>query len=169
MSHVYNSLSTCINTLRESVDILGDSVKLLDETTRDVPRLKKVLDTQKVFGLVPEIDLINAKKCFRDEIKPQIDSTMAKIEKEMNKLNRKKTNLRSKYDLQAVRLTSSKKRDSFMGLPIKKINKDKLDELKLARLRLLRNKKERLKYSLSRLDLQEQRARLSLIPSLPHQ
>lgn len=163
-----SSINNCLISLRESVGLLGECVKILGDTTEDAPRLKKVLMTRKVFGLVPEMDLINAKKNFKNGIEPQIEEAIVRIEKEMARLKRRKINLHNKYDLQAVRLASSTKRDLVAGVSLNKINKSSIDELKLARLNLLRNKKERLKYSLSKLDLQDQKARLSIIPSLPH-
>lgn len=174
MSHTYNSLSNCINSLSASVALLDDSLRAIDNATNDIPRLKKVLSTNKVFGLVPELDLESAKRNIQNEVQPQVDALVLKIEKELNKLKRKKTNLASKVDLQQVRLENAAKssRDSFSGIKgisASQISKGEIDELKLARLKLLQNKKERLKYSLSRLNLQDKKARLSTIPSLPSQ
>lgn len=172
MSHTYNSLSNCISSLSASVALLNDSLKTIDNATKDIPRLKKVLSTNKVFGLVPELDLESAKRNIQNEVQPQINALVLKIEKELSKLKRKKTNLASKVDLQQVRLENAAKsnRDSLSGIKgitANRISKGDIDELKLARLKLLQNKKERLKYSLSRLNLQDKRARLSTIPSLP--
>lgn len=146
----------------------------MDNATKEIPRLKKVLATNKVFGLVPELDLESAKRNIQNEVQPQVDALVLKIEKELNKLKRKKTNLASKVDLQQVRLENAAKsnRDSLSGIKgilASRIAKGDIDEQKLARLKLLQNKKERLKYSLSRLNLQDKKARLSMIPSLPPQ
>lgn len=90
MSHTYNSLSNCISSLSASVALLNDSLKTIDNATKDIPRLKKVLSTNKVFGLVPELDLESAKRNIQNEIQPQINALVIKIEKELSKLKRKK-------------------------------------------------------------------------------
>lgn len=172
MAQTYNSLSNCISSFNASILLLKDSVDTLNDATKDVHRLKGVLATRKVFGLVPEMDLENAKRSVQNEIKPQMKAITAKIENEVSRLRRKKTNLVSKVDLQQVRLENAAKRSKespteLKGLSASRISKGDIDELKLARLMLLQHKKDRLKYSLSRLNLQDKKARLSMIPILP--
>lgn len=159
-------LYTSSKILESSLDLLDSSLRSLDSATRNVPRLKKILHTQKVFGLVPELDLESAKRNFETETHPQISYLVDKIEKEVARLKRKKIGLESKLELQHVRLQSAENnaRDSLRGRGPKNV-----DPQKIARLKLLQNKKERLKYSLSRMNLQNTRARLSVIPSLPPQ
>lgn len=160
-------LYTSSKILESSLALLDSSIKSLDKATVHVPRLKKILHTQKVFGLVPEVDLESAKRNFETETHPQISYLVDKIEKEVTRLKRKKAGLVSKLELQSVRLQSAENnpRDSFTRARVSK----SVDLHKLARLKLLQNKKERLKYSLSRMNLQNTRARLSVIPSLPPQ
>lgn len=161
-------LYTSSKILESSLGVLDSSLKSLDSATRHVPRLKKILHTQKVFGLVPEVDLESAKRNFETETHPQISYLVDKIEKEVTRLRRKKVGLDSKLELQQVRLQSAEnnQRESLTrGRGMAK----NADVHKLARLKLLQNKKERLKYSLSRMNLQNTRARLSVIPSLPPQ
>ncbi|KAK6200238.1 DASH complex subunit Spc19 [Scheffersomyces amazonensis] len=169
MAAPYNSLGNCLSSLRESVRLLDDSYKVLYDSTKDVSRTKKVLLTKRVFGLIPESDLKNAKVNFKGQIEPQLSSLLSTIDRELVKLNKRKVNLQNKYDLQAVRLsgsTSSSNTNTSTNIPLDKISK--VDSTKLSRLKFLRNKKERLKYSLSRLNLQDKKSRLSVTPSLPH-
>lgn len=156
--------------LQSSVTLLDSSIKALDRATRDIPRLTKVLTTQKVFGLVPELDLESAKRNLQSETHPQISYLVDRIEKEVARLRRKKASLESKLELQQVRLQTAEKnsRDSRPSSRNSGVGKA-VDPQKMARLKLLQNKKERLKYSLSRMNLQNTRARLSMIPSLPPQ
>ncbi|KAK6456270.1 DASH complex subunit Spc19 [Scheffersomyces xylosifermentans] len=163
----YNSLANCIASLRESVNLLDDSLNILNQTTQDIPRIKNVLLTKRVFGLIPESDLNNAKQNFQIEVEPQVNSLMSRIDKSLQVLHRKHTKLQNRYELQSVRLSSSK-RDSLGDVPLSRISKAKnVDEKKLARLQILRIKKERLKYTLTTLNLQERTARLN-VPSLRH-
>lgn len=163
-------LFSCVNSLNASVDLLNNSLRSLEDTTKNVPRLKRVLRTHKVFGLVPELDLEHANKTIHEELQPQINDLNTKVVTEINRLRRKKVNLTNKIELQRVRLQSIGSKNDYngvKGISGKRIAKGDLDELKLARLKLLQNKKERLRYSLSRMKLQDKRARLSMIPSLP--
>ncbi|KAK6463153.1 DASH complex subunit Spc19 [Scheffersomyces coipomensis] len=166
MASQYNTLSNCISSLRESVQLLDDSYKLLYDSTKDVVRIKKVLQTKRVFGLIPESDLNSAKTNFKVQVEPQVNQLLTTIDKELIKLNKKKINLQNKFDLQAVRLSGSSAAataaTSGTNLSLNKIGK--IDSSKLNRLKFLRNKKERLKYSLSRLNLQDKKSRLSMTP-----
>lgn len=154
-------LEYCIDSLAGSVGLLGQSLDSLDDATADVARLRTVLASEKVFGVVPELDLENAKKQLRQQTHPQIEMMIGKVEKEVTKLRRKKTNLAGKVDLQLVRLEGVKASDNGV-VGGYRIAKDTVTELKLARFKFLQNKKERLKYSLSRLNLQDKKARLSM-------
>lgn len=136
------------------VDLLGSSLETLEQATRDIPRLKQVLDTQKVFGLVPERDLQNAQARLKNETHPQITFLLEKLQKEVSRLQRKKMSLESDFNLRKVRL------DSMLA---KESGEDLEREAKYERLRMLRTKKDRLKYSLSRQRLHNYR----LIPLLP--
>lgn len=150
-------LEECIDLLLESVGLLTGSLSRLDEATRDVPRLRTVLNTEKVFGLIPETDLEDAKSQLREETHPQIQSIINKVQRELVRLRRRKTNLAGKVDLQQVRLEGAQRND----VPLERFKKATFTEQKLTRLRLLQNKKERLRYSLLRMNLQAKRARLS--------
>ena len=151
----YNSLSNCVSSLSASVALLNESCNTLDEAVADISRLKKVLSITKVFGLVPELDLENAKKNVRHEVGPKMERSLFQIRNELGKLERKRMNLISKADLQRVRL------ETFGANPRDLMVTKSVDESKLTRLRVLQNKKDRLKYSLSRMNLQ---LRLSTIP-----
>lgn len=160
-------LYTSSRILESSIDLLNSSISSLEYATRDVPRIKAVLNTQKVFGLVPELDLESAKRQVQTETHNEIKNMMDKLEKELERMKRKKAGLENKFKLQQVRLETAEKngRESFTTTLQGGVHKN-AEELKIARLRLLQNKKERLKYSLSRLNLQDTKARMSIIPSL---
>lgn len=147
-------LYTCARIFEDSVDLLGSSLASLERATRDTPRLKQVLDTQKVFGLVPERDIQNAQARLKSETHPQITYLLEKLEKEVARLRRKKASLESDFNLRKVRLESVLRKDSVESLE---------QEAKYERLRMFRTKRDRLKYSLSRQRLQKYRQ----IPLLP--
>lgn len=144
-------LYTTSRIFEDLVDLLGSSLESLELATKDIPRLKQVLDTQKVFGLVPELDLRNAQARLKNETHPQITYLIEKLQKEVARLQRKKMSLESDFNLRKVRLEMVGK------------GADSEKEAKYEKLRMLRTKRDRLKYSLSRQRLQNYR----LIPLLP--
>lgn len=144
-------LYTSARIFEDSVDLLGSSLESLEQATKDIPRLKQVLDTQKVFGLVPESDLQNAQARLKNETHPQITYLLEKLQKEVARLQRKKMSLESDFNLRKVRLDAVGK-----GVDTEK-------GAKFERLRMLRTKRDRLKYSLSRQRLHNYRQ----IPLLP--
>lgn len=131
------SLSTRI--LENSVDVLGLALQTLEEATLDVPRLKRVLDTEKVFAVVPKSDVDDAKWRLKKRTHPQISFLVEKLEKEVSRLERKQAALQSDHQLRQLRLESSGDRVE---------NSD--NETKRQTLKLLRAKRERLAYTLSR-------------------
>lgn len=155
-------LNNCVSSLQSSIGLLNNSLSLIEDTTKNVPRLESILTTKKVFGLIPQLDLDHATKTLQDDLQPQIGVLKSKMELEITKLNRKKIQLNNKIALQKVRLESVKSNE-------KRISTGNISDEKIHRLRLLQNKKNRLKYSLSRVKLQGNRDRLSmgLSPSLP--
>lgn len=160
-------LYTTARILENSVRLLEESKQTLDSTIGDIPRLMRVLDTQKVFGLVPELDLAAAKERVHTDTHPQIQYLMEQIQKETARLRRKKVSLESKFELNRVRLEAAEK--NAVDTSLRTANRPGFpeDEHKVARLKFLRNKRDRLNYSLSRYKLQSARSKLSFIPSLP--
>lgn len=174
MSKNISILKECSKSLKASTDMLQLTLDNLDDATKDVPRLKIVLNTEKVFGVVPELDLENAKINLQNKIHPQINFMISKIENELAKLRRRKANLASKADLQKVRLDSAiksyndlHKNSNNKTISTAQIAKYNIPEAKLAKLKFLQDKKSRLKFSLSRFKIQDQQAKLGQTVSLP--
>ncbi|KAF8004183.1 hypothetical protein HF325_001631 [Metschnikowia pulcherrima] len=162
-------LRVAARVLRDSTRILEGTTGMLDQTIEDIPRLRKVLKTQKIFGVVPECDVKAAKEAVNTEIAPELEQLADLNEKILAKLRRKKTGLQSQAQLLQVRLMSaeslSPQRKERSHL--KSGGATRSSEADLARLRFLRNKSDRLDYSLSRRRLQNKQAKLSFTPSLP--
>lgn len=167
MASCNDLLTNCVGSLQSSIGLLNNSLTLIEDTTKNVPRLESMLTTKKVFGLVPQLDLDHATKTLQDDLQPQIGVLRSKIDQEINRLSRKKTQLNNKIALQKVRLESVKANDHLVNK--KRLSAGNISDEKIHRLRLLQNKKNRLKYSLSRVKLQGNKDRLSMgmSPSLP--
>jgi DASH complex subunit SPC19 len=157
----FNSLALCVSSLSALVGLLDESIKTLDDAAHDLARLKRVLSITKVFGLVPELDLEDAKQNIKNEAQPQIGSVLERIRRELNVMERRKLNLAAKIDLQRARLSAAASA-STPSAAKGRVYLGQVTDVKLARLRLLQNKRERLRYSLSRHNLQHQREQLTL-------
>lgn len=155
-------LVDCVECLKRSVSLLNDSLEILDETTKNVPRLKKVLKTRKVFGLVPDVDLDHASKTLIEELQPQIQSLSNKMVGEMSKLRKKRDGLARKIELQHLRLESIEKSKELSIRGNQILNSANLDAVKLERYKILKDKRERMNYSLSRRLLQLKRTSMMI-------
>ena len=89
----FNNLENCTNSLRESINILQNSNQLLDDTLKGSNRLSKILSTRKVFDVIPELDLNDAKRNFANNINPQINDNLQKLLDELIKLTTRKNTL----------------------------------------------------------------------------
>ncbi|EGV66700.1 hypothetical protein CANTEDRAFT_101074 [Yamadazyma tenuis ATCC 10573] len=144
-------LLSCVSSLRASTQLLDKSIKVVDASTKDVHRLNKILKTDNVFGLVAESDLQHSIKTVQDELEPKVDALKHKYEQEVEKVRNRTNNLKNKIELQRVRLQTIRN---------SKGSHDVMND-KLLRLNFLRNKKSRLKFNLSRYQLEDQKNRLS--------
>lgn len=163
----FNNLENCTNSLRESINILQNSNQLLDDTLKGSNRLSKILSTRKVFDVIPELDLNDAKRNFANNINPQINDNLQKLLDELIKLTTRKNTLLN--ELKMLKVRSKKYKNKRNNKPTgKNINRllsdadiesllnnlklqDKYDIGKIRQLQVLRDKKNRLKYTLSRM------------------
>ncbi|ODQ80160.1 hypothetical protein BABINDRAFT_7635 [Babjeviella inositovora NRRL Y-12698] len=143
----FDALSSCITTLQSSAHLLQNSLDVLDGTTHDMLRLSAVLNKKTFFQVKPQCDIDDIKKNLSAEITPKISTTLAKLENELSRLQRKKINLINKADLQQIRIENLSSYKSAKK-PSKVV---KGSDLQVSRLKFLQNKKDRLKYSLNRL------------------
>ncbi|CCH41626.1 DASH complex subunit [Wickerhamomyces ciferrii] len=164
MSYSYaNTLNGSISSLSASVSLLGNSLNSLDALSEDFERLPTVLKQSNIFTLIPETDLNDAKQHLVYELEPKIEALKDKVRLKISKLERKKSNLVSKIELNQVRINNFKNDEKA-----KKANQENVEiegsEEELEKLRQLRLKKDRLKFKLSSVKLQHRKARLSMIP-----
>lgn len=138
----YNTLSSCVSSLGASVELLDDALASLDDATGDGARLRAVLATNRVFGLVPQADMESAKREVHAEIRPRVQAMVAEALRRMEEARREHANLAKKAALQQMRVRDVDVRvaDGASGRGH--------DDAKRARLRLLQDKRERLARSL---------------------
>ncbi|AOA63674.1 DASH complex subunit [Komagataella phaffii CBS 7435] len=138
-------LESCINSLEASVELLDSSTEVLSRATTSFPKLSTILKTNRVFGLIPEADVLQSKKTLRHSVEPNIVLLLNRLDHELVKLERKRNSLIRKCELNKIRLenvSSLRKKRLSSGIP--------------SRLELLRSKRRQLEYQVQeRNSLQE--------------
>ncbi|KAK9479755.1 DASH complex, subunit Spc19 [Lipomyces japonicus] len=144
MNSSYNySLQGCVSSLRASTELLGSSIASLDSGVNDFPRMKSVLKADRVFEVVPESEVNAVKASLAGEVEPQIIDLLRRAETAISRLERRHKNLVSKAELQEVRLQRQPAA----------ITTDASELQNLETWRKLQQRRQRLEYSLSRLNL----------------
>lgn len=108
------------------------------------------------FELVSEHDLLTAQSSLLSEISPEVSTLLNRVETYLDKLERREQSLIAKAELQEGRL-SQPSRSSYGTKTAKQRTSAGTGMLSAAeemRLAQLRQKKERLSYAVSRLELQ---------------
>lgn len=158
-----SSLRPSVGSLRSSLSLLEASINLLDTGVSDFPRLSKVLIMQQHFELLPEPTLRAAQQSILDEITPAISGLLGTAEAHIAQLGRREESLRARSELLEGRLeTDRRQRNSSLGgtqAPDRGIHSladggKEANETRASKLKRLRQKKDRLQYTVSRLELQ---------------
>ena len=124
------------------------------------------------FELVSESDLHGAQASLLSEISPEVESLLNRVSNYLDKLERREQNLIAKSELQQGRLSqgsdSTRKKGSMSrkGSQVAATSSTSLDDVKVMQLR---QKKERLSYAVSRLELQAQQRERQLRKSMAAQ
>lgn len=164
------TLGPAVSSLRSSLALLDSSISILDEGVSDFPRLCKVLQTQQHFELLPEPELREAQQSLVDEIAPAISQLLSVAENYVNQLGRKEESLKARYELLEGRLNHHRRGSSFGGeTRTAKTNTAQglsLSKDKMAEMKRLQQKKERLQYAIERLELQSKQRERELRKSM---
>ncbi|KAK3674303.1 DASH complex subunit spc19 [Recurvomyces mirabilis] len=144
------------------MQLLESSISTLDTGVSDYPRLTRVLATTRHFELVSSHDLTTAQATLVDEIKPEIEGLLGRVEGYLGKLERREKGLVAKSELLEGRLVRPRSSSGARaGVGGGKAGPgggngegQGLSALEEAKLQQLRQKRERLSYAVSRLELQ---------------
>lgn len=181
------SLQGCVASLSSSCHLLASSLNTLDSGIHDFPRLIQVLQNTRHFELLPESEVFAAGQALRGDIGPQMEELQRRAEKGLLALERREYALKSKRELQEVRLqqkpnrsltttttttaatastTTTAKTSREIGTRGDEAAATVENAERAERLKVLRSRKERLAYSLKRLQMEEQgrKTRMSLAP-----
>lgn len=172
-----NSLASSVSSLQSSLHLLDSSISTLDSGVNDYPRLCKVLQTTRVrskgktislkqsqqltcrllqhFELLPEPTVREAQQALLDEITPSIAHLLSLASNHVEKLSRREQGLKAKCELQEGRLSSDEPRKSSRSQSSAALRgRGSGNAAKAMELRRLVQKKERLQYTVERLELQ---------------
>ncbi|KAH3676240.1 hypothetical protein WICMUC_002117 [Wickerhamomyces mucosus] len=155
-----STLNSCNNSLTTSVNLLNNSINSLDLISEDFQRLTSILDQKRIFTLIPEYDIITTKSSLSFEIEPKISKIVEIINNKLSKLERKNLNLISKIQLNSVRIDNFQNENNKINLQDLEQDNIQGSEEDLIKLRQLKLKKDRLKYKLSGINLQNKKSRL---------
>ncbi|SCW04102.1 LAFE_0H05974g1_1 [Lachancea fermentati] len=106
------SLRQCLEALELSVSVLENTVSKLDSSSRVSNELTTtLLQSRRVFELVPEYDVQRAKLDLIQEVEPLVNRLNGKLVKGLNKLEREREALLQTYELNKLQLNNKTKDD----------------------------------------------------------
>ncbi|KAL5611408.1 hypothetical protein BROUX41_000980 [Berkeleyomyces rouxiae] len=152
------SYSGCVSSLRSALNYLDSSVNALEGGVSDFPRMITVLKTVRHYELIPQPTLAAAEASLRDEIGPSINTLLERAERQIDRQERRIETLKARAELQQGRLSSAQDpygTSSAAAVVEKKRNTmRRLEGEAKLRARVLQQRKEALKYSVERLELE---------------
>ncbi|KAK5652652.1 hypothetical protein OQA88_10245 [Cercophora sp. LCS_1] len=157
MSTTNPNYASCVTSLRTSLSLLESSVHTLETGVSDFPRLSSVLKTVRHYELIPTSTLALAEASLRDEIGPFISILLDRADKHLERQARRIETLKARAELNAGRLSHlpMESEGHARGDRNKGNNRAKgkgLDAEAALRLKVLRQRREALKYSVERLE-----------------
>lgn len=162
-------LGPAVAALRSSLTLLDSSISILDEGVSDFPRLRKVLQTQQHFELVPEQTLMQAQQALADEISPAIEQLLSAAESHVKQLARKEQSLKARSELLEGRLSSKhiSAADQLTRSRTNTLGRDaSSSESEALRMKKLQQKKDQLQFAIERLELQTKQKQRDLRKSM---
>ncbi|KAM7219504.1 hypothetical protein V8F06_005059 [Rhypophila decipiens] len=167
-----SSYSDCVASLRTSLSFLESSVNTLGNGVEDFPRLSSVLKTVRHYELIPQPTLAAAEASLRDEIGPFVAQLLDRADKQLERHARRVETLKARAELNAGRLShiprdrdgnyedsgkSSRwgNKNAAAASRATSSNRPLQGEAAL-RAKVVHQRKEALKYSIERLELEVQ-------------
>ncbi|KAL9603584.1 MAG: hypothetical protein Q9219_001087 [cf. Caloplaca sp. 3 TL-2023] len=170
-----NPLADCVSSLRSSNHLLANSISVLDSGVNDFPRLAKVLQTTKHFELLPSSALSAAQARLLSSLTPEFNALLSRVEAHLDRLERREQALIARCELLEGRLSTSGEdseaigKGGIEGRGRKSIPVEGDGSKEAIRLKQLRDRKERLGYTVQRLSLQAQQRERQLRKSVAAQ
>ncbi|CAP65584.1 uncharacterized protein PODANS_6_10760 [Podospora anserina S mat+] len=164
------SYASCVTSLRTSLSYLQSSVSTLDAGISDFPRLTSLLKTVRHYELIPQPTLAAAEASLRDEIGPFISLLLDRAEKNIDRQARRIETLKARAELNAGRLShytsegassaqqerQRRQQEREREKKLKAARSRRLDGSAALRAKVVAQRKEALKYSVERLEMEVQ-------------
>ncbi|KAL2261985.1 hypothetical protein VTK26DRAFT_2818 [Humicola hyalothermophila] len=161
----------CVASLRTSLSFLESSVATLDSGVQDFPRLSYILKSVRHYELIPQPTLAAAEASLRDEIGPFVALLLDRADKQLDRQARRIETLKARAELNAGRLSHERSSHSGGGSATRGkagqgadkrggggggrgAGRVPLDGEAALRAKVVRQRKEALKYSVERLELE---------------
>ncbi|KAK3367372.1 DASH complex subunit Spc19 [Lasiosphaeria ovina] len=151
----------CVTSLRTSLSFLESSVATLGNGVQDFPRLSGVLKTVRHYELIPQPTLAAAEASLHDEIGPFVALLLDRADKQLERQARRIETLKARTDLNAGRLSHYRPggdgvgdADGSRARQTNKVKGKPLDGGAALRAKVVRQRREALKYSVERLELE---------------
>ncbi|QLG73943.1 hypothetical protein HG535_0F04550 [Zygotorulaspora mrakii] len=144
-----DSLQRSMACLEDTITILENSVSKLASNSKPNDYLTQtMLSSRRVFELVPEYDVQEAKLDLIEEVEPLVKTLEDKLEKSVVKMKRELDTLRQTYELNRLRLdkTLNSKTDIDVSTDVVIMASSTNEELE--ELKMLKAKKENLQRKL---------------------
>lgn len=134
----------------------------------DLPRTSQVIHCTRHYELISEPTLFTAQRALADEIGPEVDHLLRRVEQHLAKLERREKALISKAGLQEQRIEQSRPRvEAAKGMRLRVCGEDKVAKERAEKMKMFQHKRERLEHTIERLQLQvahkERQLRMSTV------
>ncbi|GAA5885639.1 hypothetical protein JCM6882_007508 [Rhodosporidiobolus microsporus] len=138
----WSALSLCSAALSTSLGNVQSAVEILDQGTRDLPRLAGIVQSRRMFDLITEPDVLSAQRALANEMRPQIEELISRAEGGLEGLKERERGLKAKLDKRTAS-SSARSHPSSSSSSAEDISQDELDALE-QKLAELQRRKERL-------------------------
>ncbi|OCH94288.1 hypothetical protein OBBRIDRAFT_770006 [Obba rivulosa] len=132
-------LRECVLAMEDCCDTAHDAQAVLRQGTADLPRMTKVLGSERVYLLVDEGTVRRYKADLTDEIEPQINELITRAQKGLQILAKKRAMLQAK-----VEAVESKP-------PPRTVNTTGMSKVEARRVQMLARERERVEKELAAL------------------
>ncbi|GAA5884166.1 hypothetical protein JCM16303_005951 [Sporobolomyces ruberrimus] len=94
----WTALDHCSLQLAQSSLHLENSIQILHEATCDFPRLASIIDSTRVYDLIPSREITNAQESLKKEMSPQIEQLVSRASFGLESLKEREKSLRLRVE-----------------------------------------------------------------------
>ncbi|KAG5338313.1 hypothetical protein C0989_007588 [Termitomyces sp. Mn162] len=144
------NLEECVMAMEDCCEEAYEAQQLLRNGTYDLPRMTKILGSQRVFLLIDEGTVKKYKADLVDEIEPAVNELLERAEQGINTLYKKESALQTKVEFARVKSSSTA---GILGP----------QKLEVRRLHMLTKQRQRLEEEVEALESEIQAMELEML------